>query len=528
MGEEAYNNSVKADIIPIINAELQMNEERLFSLSIKVLNEIFNVLQLKVISKERLREIISRHSTSDAILNAIMKEPRSIPRISTPEVTPSPVEVPEVSPSPVDVPGVPTSYRGLSSESLFSQDSIKGDIIPVIQNLIDVDSEKLFSLSVDTLNKLFGLLESGTISNSEVESIINSSTDPADLQSRIQARLSTTTPTTDNFKEDLITGILFNIPESSRDKIELKVREITDINKLTELSQLDLPELQSLLGIEAPIPKPYDEGADIRAGILAQLPPSLRGVISDRLKAIDDLDQLYRLSQMNYVQIQQTLGLAPQSVREVPAEFANPVDTASRSSDNRTTPSTPSPSPEPTPNERPPQSTRLQAQLQQRREKNKSNVQIIQKLAEKIWKVKISEGESQKPEAAELLEKIEILQRAHPERVEKIVDHLKRTNDKNRFKALFDWYVFSHRIEEIETYVEHWQGQVQGIGGFRAAINVSRFDPIVRHLPTKEIQSINSQAKKALERVHSSDLNVRASGVEDIKQISNYLLRKAR
>ena len=229
---------------------------------------------------------------------------------------------------------------------------------------------------------------------------------------------------------------------------------------------------------------------------------------------------------MNYVQVQQSLGLAPQSAREIPAEFVNPVDTATRApastpppSDTSTNEASPGPTPE--------QLERLRAQQRERREKNKVNVHNIQKMAEKVYKAKISDRGTQSPEAAELLEKLKILERAHPDRVEKILGRLKNSKDKKRFKTLFEWYVYSHRIEEIETYVEHWQGQVQGIGGFRAAINVSRFDPVVEHLPTKEVQGITVQAKRALERVLSSDLNVRASGVADIKQISNYLLQKA-
>ena len=417
-----------------------------------------------------------------------------------------------------------------SPEPSFSQDSIKADIIPVIQNLIDVSSEKLFSLSVDTLNQIFGFLEAGTIPNSEIESIIRSTSDESKITPQLQAKVTagTTSAPADSYKEDIITGILFNIPESVRGQIEPKLRELEGTNELVELSQLDLPELQSKLGIETPAPQRYDEGLDLRAGILAQIPPSLRGVIGDRLNEIEDLDQLYRLSQMNYVQVQQSLGLAPQSASQVPPELANPVDTATETPSTTSAPSVPSDSQTSEPTLPPEQKERLEAQRRQRLEENKKHIPLIQKMAEKFWKVKLSEGAPQSSEVSELKEKIDILLRTHSIRVERILDVLKRTKDRKRFKALFDWYVYSQRIEEIETYVEHWQGQVQGIGGFRAAINVSRFDPIIEHLPTKEIQGIDIQAKKALDRVHGTNINTRARGVEDIKQISNYLLQKAR
>ncbi|MHA1266385.1 MAG: hypothetical protein ACTSRS_14220 [Candidatus Helarchaeota archaeon] len=513
MDEEAYTRSLKADIIPIINAELQMDEDLLYSLSIEVLNELFGILQAKTIPVPQLREIISTHNSTDDILSAFRNNIQAQVPVTLSESV-------ENNPS--------------TASEVFSHDSIKEDIIPVIQMHIDVSYEKLFSLSIELLNEIFGLIESGFIPATELESILNSTQNPAEIKSKIQEKLSVAATTTDSLKEDLITGILFNIPEAFREKIEEKLREIADIDELTQLSQYAFPELMSSLGIEAPAPQPYDEKADIRAGILAQLPPSLRGVIGDRLQEIDDLDQLYRLSQMNYVQIQQSLGLAPQSATEIPPEFVNPVDTASqtRTSEPLPTPSAASSASNSASSQSAPippeQSERLRAQLQERREKNKVNIEAIRKMAEKVWKVKIAEGNAQTPEAMELIKKLDILMRVHPTRVEKILSVLKNTKDKKRFKALFEWYVYSHRIEEIETYVEHWQGQVQGIGGFRAAISVSRFDPIVEHMPTKEVEGVNLQAKRALERVHNPDLHIRARGVSDIKQISNYLLQKAR
>ncbi|MHA1649115.1 MAG: hypothetical protein ACTSYB_02885, partial [Candidatus Helarchaeota archaeon] len=465
------------------------------------------------------------------------------------DVPTSPVDVPtspvDVPTSPVDVPtspmDVPTSPMDLIdssmeiplqntdnnvslSEPLFMQDSIKADIVPVIQNMIDVSSEKLFSLSIETLNQIFNYLETGIIPASEIESIILSSQDPEEIASKLQAKLTIVTSSSDTFKEDLITGILFNIPESSRDLIEPKLREIDDIDELVELSRIPFSELQVRLGFEAPIVQEYDERLDIIAGILAQLPPSLRGIIGDRLQEIDDIEQLIRLSQMNYVQIQQELGLAAQSPSSIPAEYLNPVDTATQSSESNTNSS---PSPEAsTSGQPPPPSPQVREMLRKRREENQKYISIIQKMAEKVWKTKITEEPNLSPEAAELKDKLEILYRIHPDRIRKILEQLKKTKNRRRFKALFYWYVYSHRIEEIETYVEHWQGQIRGIGGFRAAINVSRFDPVVEHLQTKEIEGINVQAQNALERIHSSNINVRARGVEDIKQIANYLLQK--
>jgi hypothetical protein len=261
-------------------------------------------------------------------------------------------------------------------------------------------------------------------------------------------------------------------------------------------------------------------------------------VIGDRLAEINDLNLLLKLSQLNYVQAQQELGLAPQTASDIPAEILNPVDTATQrapaaqappaaSSDTRPSQAPPQSQP-PAASESSPPSPEGQAQLQQQRRENAKYIPVLQKMAEKVWKVKISGNAPQTPEGKELKEKIAILERIHPTRLEKILNILKEAKDKNRFMVLFDWYIYSFRIEEIETYVEHWQGNIQGMGGFRAAINVSRFDAIVEHLPTKEIQGINVQAQKALERIHNSELNVRARGVEDIKQISNYLLQKAR
>ncbi|HUX99498.1 MAG TPA: hypothetical protein VMV49_08100 [Candidatus Deferrimicrobium sp.] len=532
MDEETYTKSLKADIVPIINEELQMDAQRIFSLSIEVLNELFSILQAKSIPIEKLREIITNNPNSEDIMDALKKVIPAIPPVSEP----TPVDIPssEGYPSPVDVPSVSDSTRFPVPRTISSQESIKADIIPVIQNMIDISTEKLFSLSVDTLNQIFGCLENGTIPASEIETILNSSSDSEEISSQLQLKSSTIAPPIDDFKEDLIIGILYAIPETSRAQIEPKLRAIEDINELTEISQLDLPELQSRLGIEvAPIihgsPQSYDEKEDIRAGILAQLPPSLQGVIGDRINEINDLNRLIKLSQMNYVQIQQELGLATQSPMEIPADILNPVDTASRSQAPSTSPPTttasPAPSSEPAPLQNPEQEAQLQAQLKERREANQKFIQEIQKIAEKVWKVKM---DVQSPESQELKSKIEILYRIHSSRVEKITLQLKNAKNKKRFITLFDWYIFSQRIEEIETYVEHWQGQIQGVGGFRAAINVSRFDPIVEHLETKEIEGINLTAKNALERIHSSDINVRARGVEDIKQISNYLLQKTR
>ncbi len=656
MGDPSYINEKKADIVPTISNTLKINEEHLFALTYEVLSEIFNILQLKVIPKERLREIILTHSTSQEIMDSIMKEPRSIPQydeiedtdtiiqlppsikspvptpkpesqkkstpttpsptqskpkpvdipeptvspvsiplepssqpkapvyeppqpkppeytpshVDVPEYTPSHVEVPDYSPSPVSLPdtdsnsspdNVPEYSQDISSEpeynsdieddtdyitpsnvavpssdfiegntgELYAHDAIKTDIIPVIQNMIDVSSETLYSLSIDTLNKIFGYLETGIIPASEIETIILDSQDSNEISTRLQDKIAGTATTgIDNLKEDLITGILFNIPENIKPQIESKLRAIDDTDELVELSQLDLPELQSSLGLAVATSQPYNEKLDIIAGIIAQLPPSLQGTIGDRLQEIEDMNELNRLSQMNYVQIQQTLGLAAQSPSSIPAEFVNPVDTATQSPSTADTPSADGAAQPPETSEEPRISARDQEMLQKRREENEKFVQIIKRIAEKVWKVKIPEGGVIPVAASELKEKIEILYRIHPERLEKILEMLKRVKDRKRFQVLFEWYVYSHRIEEIETYVEHWQGQIQGIGGFRAAINVSRFDPIVEHLPTKEIEKINIMAKNALERVHNPNLNVRARGVEDIKQLSNYLLQKAR
>lgn len=525
MDEESYDNSIKADLVPIINAELQMDEDRLYSLSIAALTELFGVVQTKTISVAKLREIIAANSSSETIIDALKKAGQT--------------------PSPSGVPLASSESPPAGSETIFSQDSIKADIVPVIQNTINVNSEKLYALSINVLNEIFNYLESGVIPAKEIESIILASQDSEEIATKLQKKLSETIPSTDTYKEDLITGILFNFPENIRAQIEPKLREIQNTDELVELSQLDLPQIQSKMGIETvggPVPQTYDEKLDLIAGIIAQLPPSLQGIIGDRLQEIQNMDQLVRLSQMNYVQVQQELGLAPQSPSSIPAEISNPVDTAIRPSRSETqsAPSSPPSAQSSTVDSSPaspPEAARMlssqesalgQVQMQQRWEENKKYIPTIQKMAEKIWKIKLSEGAAQTPEAVTVKEKIEIIQRIHPERVEKILDRLKNAKDKKRFIALFDWYVYSHRIEEIETHVEHWQGQIQGSGAFRAAINVSRFDPIVEHLPTKEIEGINLQAKSALERIHSSDIQVRARGVEDIKQISNYLLQKTR
>jgi len=541
MDDESYYNSLKADIIPIINAELNMDEDRLYALSVEALNEIFNVLQAKTIDRDKLKEIISNNSSSEAIIEAIKgyhPAPASSETGSTSESSFNP-----------------------ASETFLSQDSLKADIIPVIQSKIDIDSEKLFSLSIDVLNQIFGSLESNVIAANEIKAIILESADSDEINSKLQSKISAVPPSSDTFKEDLITGILFNIPEANRAQIESKLHEINDMNELSDLSQMDLPELQAKLGLQPASPPSYgesstpsseiygriptggshayDETADLRAGILAQIPPNLRGIIGDRLEEIKDMNILLKLSQLNYVQVQQELGLAAQTASDIPAEVLNPVDTAAQRP-AQPSPSASSPSSAATSSQATPQSQaaaalsessaptpEAQAQIQQLRKENQKYIPFIQKLAEKVLKVKLTESGPGTPEEKAFKEKIAILERVHPSRVEKILSCLKEAKDKARFKALFDWYVHSKRFEDIETYVEHWQGNVQGMGGFRAAINVARFDPIVEHLPTREIEGINLQAQKALERIHSSDLNVRARGVEDIKQISNYLLQKA-
>ena len=540
MDDESYYNSLKGDIIPIINAELHMDEDRLFSLSVEALNEIFNVLQAKSISEQKLRDIITNNSSSEAVIEAIKSY--------------------HPAPASSEVSSASESSFSSASEAFLSQDSFKADIIPVIQSRIEIDSEKLMSLSVDVLNQIFGSLESGVITANEIQAIILESADSDEINSKLQSKISGAPPSSDTFKEDLVTGILFNIPEANRAQIESKLREINDMNELSVLSQMDLPELQSKLGLQpsssqgyeesptssSPVygripagsPHAYDELADLRAGILAQIPPSLRGVIGDRLDGINDISILLKLSQMNYVQAQQELGLAAQTASDIPAEILNPVDTAAQRAPSppahASSPSAPpssqasqQPQSTATASESATPSPEVQAQIQQRRQENQKYITYIQKMAEKVWKVKLTENAPGTPEETAFKEKMTILERIHSTRFEKMLGLLKEAKDKNRFKALFDWYVYSYRIEEIETYVEHWQGNVQGMGGFRAAINVSRFDAIVEHLPTREIEGINVQAQKALERIHSSDLNMRARGVEDIKQISNYLLQKA-
>ncbi|MDD1779331.1 MAG: hypothetical protein LUQ65_14280, partial [Candidatus Helarchaeota archaeon] len=518
-----------------------MDEDRLYSLSVEALNEVFNVLQAKSIEKDKLKEIISNNSSSQAIIEAIKN----------------------YNPPPASSDSSIESGSSLNpaSETFLSQDSVKADIIPVIQSKMEIDSEKLFSLSIDVLNQIFGLLESGVITANEIKAIILESTDSNEINSKLQSKMSAAPPSSDTYKDDLVTGILFNIPEANRAQIEPKLREINDMNELSNLSQMDFPELQAKLGLQPSSPQDfegssassseiygripiggshaYDETADLRAGILAQIPPSLRGVIGDRLEEIKDMSILLKLSQMNYVQVQQELGLAAQTASDIPAEVINPVDTAAQRS-AQPSPSASSPSSAALSSQATPQSQaaaapsessaptpEAQAQIQQMRKENQKYIPFIQKMAEKVLKIKLTESGPGTPEEKAFKEKIAILERVHPSRVEKILSCLKEAKDKARFKALFDWYVYSKRFEDIETYVEHWQGNVQGQGGFRAAINVARFDPIVEHLPTREIEGINVQAQKALERIHSSDLNVRARGVEDIKQISNYLLQKA-
>ncbi|MFX1293455.1 MAG: hypothetical protein ACFFD2_01155 [Promethearchaeota archaeon] len=579
MEDESYYNSLKSDIVPIINVKLQMDENQLYALNTDALNEIFSVLQTKVISVEKIRKIIINNLSSSAVIDAIKKDLQSSPPLNTPtspvgmspsprnvspsstnvfhspvdvpqspvDVPQSPVDVPQlpvdVPQSPVDVPQSPAKVSPYSVDTtissmhvapmpntMFVQDSIKADIIPAIQNVVNVSSEKLFTLSVEVLNQIFGYIQTGILPVSKIESIIRSSKDSNEISSKLQVKTSEAISSGNNLMNDLITGILFNIPENFRDQVEPRLREIENTDVLAELSQLDLPEIQSRLGIEIATPQIYNEKLDIIAGILAQLPPSLQGIIGDRLNEIEDIDRLNRLSQMNYVQIQQALGLVAQSPSALPANVINPIDTASHPSSSSTPPSSSPSSPQSqvsTSGQSSSPSHRVQEMMRKRREENQQFIPIIQKMVEKVWKIKISEGDVLSPESEELKEKIKIIQRIHPDRVAKIIARLKGTKDKNRFKALFEWYIYSQRIEEIETYVEHWQGQIQGIGGFRAAINVSRFDPIVEHSSTKDIEKLVVQAKKSLEQIHSDNLSIRAQGVEAIKQISNYLLQKA-
>ena len=88
----------------------------------------------------------------------------------------------------------------------------------------------------------------------------------------------------------------------------------------------------------------------------------------------------------------------------IPAEFANPVDTASRSTGDASSDDTAQGD---AAGGEPRLSERDEEILRKRREENEEYVSILQKIAEKAWKVKIAEGDLQRlaasPETDRLL-----------------------------------------------------------------------------------------------------------------------------
>ncbi|MHA1312216.1 MAG: hypothetical protein ACTSQO_14975 [Candidatus Helarchaeota archaeon] len=497
--DDDFEIRMKNEITPVISHHLGISLELLKSFPVEILNRILT--SINIVPDDTLKRIV--------IINA--NHPEKIPDLIDEHL------------------GIGT-YNNVQNVPVYDESlDLKAGILAIVpedvrdkvESKIDeiTDKEKLIDLSQKPLNEL--LADLGIEEKVEVPEIEEY-----------------------DEKRDVIAGILAMVPdENLKDEIEEKLNEVEDVNTLIKYATMEYNDFLRELGIEneqesigmpfeSEIPgtsvesmysfqspftnRPTDINDDIKAGILARLPPSIRDFIQDKIMAINNTETLIKLSNMNYLQIQNELGLPVTAPALAPPSVINPIDTAARREQQIET-SNASQSSQSQPDQHLDEQT--QERLKQRNEEIEKYSEIIIKIVEKVCG-------KEPPKNFE--EKKKILKRIYPSRLKRLVEIFKAQKNKKRILLMFDWFVISQRIEEIETYVEHWQGVSAGIGGYRAAINVSRYDTIIEHLKENELKQIINTSLKALNKIHDPNIQVRAVGVEEIKLVANILLHKVR
>ncbi|MHA1379505.1 MAG: hypothetical protein ACTSRG_14120 [Candidatus Helarchaeota archaeon] len=381
----------------------------------------------------------------------------------------------------------------MSDEDLFGA---KEDVVLAIKNKLDVDKNKLYKLSIDELDTIFGLIyQDSNISISEITEIINNCP-PEEIMPNIQKRASEVVSLPEYYDErqDIRAGILVNIVEDyvgvdMKNTIRDKLLEINDIDKLVELSTMNLKALQVALGIRpAPqvvTPKPISIPA---SPTHVSVPETSSSVSPTHISPQETINS-------NFV---------PFTEPTIPQHAPEPKPQAESDLFNQK------------PSMKPPPDREPSHILAERQAKVKEKIADVEKI---LQKAKIHPND--------YLSALEVLKRTHPNRLDRIIQMLKQAKKKERIKLLSDWFVISQQIEEIEMLVTHWQGIQQGAGAFQAAIGMARFDNILEEISNKDMENFIKRARKAVSDVQTSqDINIRLVGVEEIKELASDLFRK--
>ncbi|NVM01335.1 MAG: hypothetical protein HWN67_03305 [Candidatus Helarchaeota archaeon] len=354
----------------------------------------------------------------------------------------------------------------------------KEDVVLAIKNKLDVDKETLFKLPIDDLDTIFGLIyQDSNVSPSEIAEIIENS-DPGDIVNNIEQRIYEVAVLPNNYdeKQDIIAGILVNIHEEYlgldlKNEIKERLMKIDDINKLANLSQKNLKSLQVALGIRPPIrtQKPISVPS-------APESPTSPPFTSPPIQEAD----------------------------------TSPLSTPTIPEDDNSAPSEPKFPVKPPPDRRPDQI------VAHRHEEVLEKITVIEKI---IKHAKVH------PETQ--IRGKEVMKRIHPDRLDRIIRIFKDAKKKERIRTLFDWFVISQIIEEIDVLVTHWQGIQQGAGAYQAAIGMARFDNILDDMSNRDLENFIKRARKAVSDVQESpDINIRIIGVEEIKELALDLFHK--
>ncbi|MBD3230268.1 MAG: hypothetical protein GF329_18970 [Candidatus Lokiarchaeota archaeon] len=506
-----FENQMKKELIPVISNHLGVSEQLLSNLPVNILNRILT--SINIIPDEKLKKII--------VINAPHAE-----------------KIPDLLDEALGMCSVSESEEQTVPNYDPCLDLRAGILALIPENFRDEVEEKINE--IDDVHRL------SELSRKPIDQIL------VDLG--VESETNIPEPEEYDQKRDIIAGILAMVPdENLKDDIKEKLNEIDDINRIVKLASMEYVDFLRELGLEeeitpigtsngGQIPRagsasPYTTPAsmptmtgrsnrptnmkdDIKAGIIARLPPSVRTFVQEKIMAINDMDKLIKLSTMNYLQIQSELGVPISSPALAPPSVVNPVDTQARKEQESMGQASGQPrqqAPKRMPERELDEETR--ERLRKRKEENKKYVDIITRIVEKASKNELPDNYDRK---------IKVLQRVYPDRLKRLMNIFKSQKKRNRILLMFEWFVISQRIEEIETYVEHWQGATERAGGFRAAIGVSRYDSVIEDLKNKELEEIINTSKRALQKIHDQNVQVRAVGVEEIKSIANILLQKVR
>ncbi|MHA1299338.1 MAG: hypothetical protein ACTSO9_07885 [Candidatus Helarchaeota archaeon] len=385
----------------------------------------------------------------------------------------------------------------MSEEDVFGA---KEDVVLAIKNKLNVEKNKLYKLSIDELDTIFGLIyQDSKISPLEIAEIINNFP-PEEIMPNIQKRTSEVAVLPEYYDEcqDVRAGILVNIHEDyvgadMKNTIRDKLLEINDVNKLIELSQMNLKALQIALGIR-PAPS----------------------VMSPKPVAVPEAPT--------------PISTAPISVPETNISTTSSLPNTSPEPESNFVPFTSPSIPSSTTQQEPEVELVVEQQPTMKPPPDKAPDQIVAKRQAEV-KEKIEEIEKILQKAKihpnDYLSALEVLKRIHPNRLSRIIQLLKSAKKKDRVKLLCDWFVISQQIEEIEMLVTHWQGIQQGAGAFQAAIGMARFDNILEEISDRDMSNLIKRAQKAVSDVQTSqDINIRLVGVEEIKELASDLFRK--